>query len=42
MKVMMIAAGLMMAGLTLAPVALAQETGVSVRCFIEQALLSIP
>lgn len=31
MKVMMIAAGLMMAGLTLAPVALAQETGVSVR-----------
>ena len=31
MKVMMIAAGLMMAGLTLAPAALAQETGVSVR-----------
>ena len=31
MKVMMIAAGLMMAGITLAPAALAQETGVSVR-----------
>lgn len=31
MKVLMIAAGLMMAGLTLAPAAMAQETGVSVR-----------